>query len=106
MRRGTGHCDRIKGHPLTKVQRQRGRLLRRYPGSVGIAIESRVGVSLAGGGAPARAPDRAGAIVGPYVEAGLTWWLEGIGPWRFGWDWSGPWPVEAMEERIRQGPPK
>lgn len=44
--------------------------------------------------------------VGAYQQAGVTWWLESINPWRFGWDMKGPWPVEAMRERILQGPPK
>jgi alkanesulfonate monooxygenase SsuD/methylene tetrahydromethanopterin reductase-like flavin-dependent oxidoreductase (luciferase family) len=44
-------------------------------------------------------------IVAPYADAGLTWWLENIHPWRFGWQWTGPWPVADMEARIRQGPP-
>jgi hypothetical protein len=38
-------------------------------------------------------------------EAGATWWLEDISPWPFGWNWQGPWPVEAMRARILQGPP-
>jgi hypothetical protein len=43
--------------------------------------------------------------VADYAAAGATWWLEDITPWRFGWE-SGPWPVEAMRERVRQGPPR
>jgi alkanesulfonate monooxygenase SsuD/methylene tetrahydromethanopterin reductase-like flavin-dependent oxidoreductase (luciferase family) len=46
------------------------------------------------------------AVVEPYVEAGATWWLEDVSPWPFGWTWQGPWPFEAMRERIRGGPPK
>jgi len=42
--------------------------------------------------------------VAAYAEAGVTWWLENVSPWRFGWE-KGAWPVEAMQERIRQGPP-
>ncbi|HKZ83767.1 MAG TPA: LLM class flavin-dependent oxidoreductase [Anaerolineae bacterium] len=41
--------------------------------------------------------------VATYAEAGVTWWLENISPWRFGWE-KGAWPLEAMWERIRQGP--
>jgi alkanesulfonate monooxygenase SsuD/methylene tetrahydromethanopterin reductase-like flavin-dependent oxidoreductase (luciferase family) len=41
-----------------------------------------------------------------HAEAGATWWLEGISPWAFGWRWEGPWPVEAMRERVRRGPPR
>lgn len=44
--------------------------------------------------------------VGKYADAGVTWWLEGVNPWRFGWDMQGPWPIEAMHERILQGPPR
>jgi alkanesulfonate monooxygenase SsuD/methylene tetrahydromethanopterin reductase-like flavin-dependent oxidoreductase (luciferase family) len=39
-------------------------------------------------------------------QAGATWWIEDVSPWPFGWQWQGPWPVEAMRERIRSGPPK
>jgi hypothetical protein len=41
-----------------------------------------------------------------YAEIGVTWWLENVSPWVYGWDWSGVWPVEAMHERILQGPPR
>jgi alkanesulfonate monooxygenase SsuD/methylene tetrahydromethanopterin reductase-like flavin-dependent oxidoreductase (luciferase family) len=51
-----------------------------------------------------RAADR--AAVQSYVEAGATWWLEDVSPWSFSWTWQGPWPVAAMRERIRIGPPK
>lgn len=51
---------------------------------------------------PARAADQAAL----YLKAGATWWLENINPFRFGWKMQGPWPVEAMRERILQGPPK
>lgn len=53
--------------------------------------------------------DRAQAVqkVAAYVKAGATWWHENLLPTRFGWNWGPPpWPVEAMRERIRQGPPK
>lgn len=53
------------------------------------------------GSDPARARDQ----VAPYAEAGVTWWLDNINPWRFGWDMKGAWPFEAMRERILQGPP-
>jgi alkanesulfonate monooxygenase SsuD/methylene tetrahydromethanopterin reductase-like flavin-dependent oxidoreductase (luciferase family) len=49
----------------------------------------------------------AGAVtVAAYEEAGVTWWIESIDPWRFGWTEGGPWPSEAMRDRIRQGPPR
>jgi alkanesulfonate monooxygenase SsuD/methylene tetrahydromethanopterin reductase-like flavin-dependent oxidoreductase (luciferase family) len=40
------------------------------------------------------------------AQAGATWWLEDISPWPFGWRFEGPWPVEAMTKRVRQGPPR
>ena len=43
------------------------------------------------------APDRGGAHVVPYIEAGLTWWIEALGWWRGT-------PDDAMA-RITQGPP-
>jgi hypothetical protein len=43
--------------------------------------------------------------VEPYVEAGVTWWLENINPWRFEWDEEGPWPFETMRQHILEGPP-
>jgi probable F420-dependent oxidoreductase len=41
-----------------------------------------------------------------YQEAGATWWMEAVDPWSFGWPDSGPWPVEAMRQRVRLGPPR
>jgi hypothetical protein len=40
----------------------------------------------------------ASSIVTPYVEAGVTWWLEPIDPWRGS--------LEEMRQRISQGPPR
>lgn len=57
------------------------------------------------GETPGDDPIGGSEIVAPYAEAGLTWWLEDIQPWRFGWEWSGAWPLAEMEARIRQGPP-
>jgi hypothetical protein len=48
-------------------------------------------------------------LVKSYAEAGVTWWLESVDPWRFGWSWEVAWAPEAtllMRERIRQGPPR
>jgi alkanesulfonate monooxygenase SsuD/methylene tetrahydromethanopterin reductase-like flavin-dependent oxidoreductase (luciferase family) len=47
------------------------------------------------------------ALMAEYEDAGLTWWIENILPNRYGWnwDWEQPWPVEAMEDRVRLGPP-
>ncbi|HET7270160.1 MAG TPA: LLM class flavin-dependent oxidoreductase [Rubrobacter sp.] len=51
--------------------------------------------------------DRAASaeIVELYQEAGLTWWIESIDPWRFGWRDNRPWPTEEMRDRVCQGPP-
>jgi hypothetical protein len=46
------------------------------------------------------------AIVERYRAAGATWWLEDLSPWPYGWNWSGPWPLAAMRERIHSGPPR
>jgi hypothetical protein len=51
-------------------------------------------------------PTQGAEIVGPYADAGLTWWLEEITPLHFGSEWRGEWPFEAMRERILAGPPK
>ncbi len=49
---------------------------------------------------------QANDIIEPYIGAGVTWWIEQINPWRFKWGMTEePWPVEAMRERILQGPP-
>jgi alkanesulfonate monooxygenase SsuD/methylene tetrahydromethanopterin reductase-like flavin-dependent oxidoreductase (luciferase family) len=45
------------------------------------------------------------ALVEPYAAAGVTWWLEDISPWPFGWSWQGPWPIDAMRARVHAGPP-
>jgi alkanesulfonate monooxygenase SsuD/methylene tetrahydromethanopterin reductase-like flavin-dependent oxidoreductase (luciferase family) len=50
--------------------------------------------------------NKAAAHVQPYAEAGATWWLEDISPWAYGWQWEGRWPIEAMNARIRGGPPR
>ena len=46
-------------------------------------------------------------LIQPYADAGVTWWIEPIDPWRFGWSYEVPWAPEAtvlMRERVRQGP--
>lgn len=46
--------------------------------------------------------------VAPYAEAGVTWWMEDISPYRFGRRWEDPWTADdarLMAERVRQGPP-
>jgi alkanesulfonate monooxygenase SsuD/methylene tetrahydromethanopterin reductase-like flavin-dependent oxidoreductase (luciferase family) len=46
------------------------------------------------------------AHVAAHADAGATWWLEDVSPWAYGWNWQGPWPVEAMRARINAGPPR
>jgi alkanesulfonate monooxygenase SsuD/methylene tetrahydromethanopterin reductase-like flavin-dependent oxidoreductase (luciferase family) len=63
-------------------------------------------------GTPGNDPAQGSERVAAFAKAGVTWWLESINPWRFGWpdcndgDWDSPWPVEAMRERVLQGPPR
>lgn len=59
------------------------------------------------GATPGDDPVQAAALIHPYVEAGVTWWIEPIDPWRFGWSYEVPWDPQAtvlMRERVRQGP--
>lgn len=46
------------------------------------------------------------AEVAEYAAAGVTWWVEEIDPWRFGGTAESPWPLQAMMERVRAGPPR
>lgn len=50
------------------------------------------------GRTPGDDPAGAAAIVGPFVAAGITWWLEAM--------WEAPNGLEDVRARIRQGPPK
>jgi alkanesulfonate monooxygenase SsuD/methylene tetrahydromethanopterin reductase-like flavin-dependent oxidoreductase (luciferase family) len=50
------------------------------------------------GETPGDAPDAAAAIVRPFVEAGITWWMEAR--------WSPPNQPDDIRPRIRQGPPR
>ena len=52
-----------------------------------------------GGGTPGPDSTRAAEIVGPFAEAGVTWWVEGL-------DWFFYKSAEAIAERIAQGPPR
>ena len=49
------------------------------------------------GTTPADKPGEAVAVVAPYAQLGLTWWLEGV---------EGRPEVTDMRDRIRQGPPR
>ena len=39
-----------------------------------------------------------------HAEAGATWWVEAVHPWRYGWTDGSLWPLAAMRERISSGP--
>lgn len=52
---------------------------------------------MVGGDVPFDDPAHARAILTEYAEAGVTWWVEGIGEWRG--------DVEAMATFIQGGPP-
>ena len=67
--------------------------------------EARFDVTAAGE-TPGDDPGEGARIVAPFAEAGATWWIEDVSPFRFDWDWGGPWPVEQMNARIRHGPPR
>lgn len=48
-------------------------------------------------------------VIEPYIEVGVTWWIEDVSPWRFGHSWESQWQPEftrVMAEVIRRGPPK
>jgi alkanesulfonate monooxygenase SsuD/methylene tetrahydromethanopterin reductase-like flavin-dependent oxidoreductase (luciferase family) len=69
---------------LAYVQNERGNLL---------------GYDVAFGGyTPAEPSGKGLETVAAYREAGMTWWMERIHPWRG--------PLEDMRERIRRGPPR
>jgi alkanesulfonate monooxygenase SsuD/methylene tetrahydromethanopterin reductase-like flavin-dependent oxidoreductase (luciferase family) len=55
---------------------------------------------------PGADDDKATEIVTRYGEAGVTWWLEAIAPYRFGKGFDEPWDLEALRERVLQGPPR
>jgi alkanesulfonate monooxygenase SsuD/methylene tetrahydromethanopterin reductase-like flavin-dependent oxidoreductase (luciferase family) len=58
------------------------------------------------GGTPGEDKIENAETAAAYAEAGATWWMENILPNLYGWTWQGNWPLEAMRNRIRQGPPK
>lgn len=45
-------------------------------------------------------------LVEQRTDLGATWWLESITPFRSGKGYEDEWPVDAMRERILQGPPQ
>lgn len=61
------------------------------------------------GATPGDNPSQAAELVKPYAEAGVTWWIEPVDPWRFGWSFEVPWAPQAtvlIRERVLQGPPQ
>ncbi|MBN2116712.1 MAG: LLM class flavin-dependent oxidoreductase [Anaerolineales bacterium] len=65
------------------------------------ACEVVYSTSLLPGNDPARLTGR----IARYTEIGITWLLEQLYPQHFGGGWQGNWHVEAMRQRILQGPP-
>lgn len=55
---------------------------------------------------PVNNPDQALEIIEPYVKLGVTWWQVNLNPANFGGELKGKWPVEAMHQRVLQGPPR
>jgi len=49
--------------------------------------------------------DQVNDQVAQYAEAGATWWIEEFMPSQFDLNWDDPWPVDALKDRIAQGPP-
>jgi hypothetical protein len=48
-------------------------------------------------------------VVVRYADVGVTWWIEDVSPYRFGWRWEDPWTPEATaltRARVHAGPPK
>lgn len=43
-------------------------------------------------------------VFAAHEEAGATWWIEAVDPWRYGWAEGSPWPLPAMRARIEAGP--
>ena len=58
------------------------------------------------GETPGEDREEGARTVAAYEEAGVTWWVESIDPWRFGWTGDESWPSEQMRRRVRQGPPE
>jgi alkanesulfonate monooxygenase SsuD/methylene tetrahydromethanopterin reductase-like flavin-dependent oxidoreductase (luciferase family) len=61
-----------------------------------------------GGRVPVHLWSNAAELIEPFREAGVTWWIEDVSPWRFGHSWEIEWQPEftsQMNELIRRGPP-
>jgi alkanesulfonate monooxygenase SsuD/methylene tetrahydromethanopterin reductase-like flavin-dependent oxidoreductase (luciferase family) len=62
-----------------------------------------------GGRVPEDQWTQAESLVQLYADAGVTWWVEDVSPWRFGLGWEDPWTdtqTSQMLDFIRRGPPK
>lgn len=58
------------------------------------------------GWSPGENPAEAAARVELYAVEGVTWWVESLDPWRYGWENAAQeWPLAQIRERIQQGPP-
>jgi alkanesulfonate monooxygenase SsuD/methylene tetrahydromethanopterin reductase-like flavin-dependent oxidoreductase (luciferase family) len=58
---------------------------------------------------PGNDPAEDAAIVAPYADYGIEWWVEMVDPFLDYESWSKPWPSGAvgdMQARIRRGPPR
>ena len=54
---------------------------------------------------PGDNPTRAAEIVGSFADAGVTWWLEPIAPYRYDESFAEPWNTEKLRTRVLPGPP-
>jgi len=59
-----------------------------------------------GGRTLAKDRRQAAAFVSSYQQTGVTWWMEELNPWVYGWEAGRPFPFRQMDERIRSGPPE
>ena len=58
---------------------------------------------------PGDKPEEAASLAQSYADIGVTWWIENVNPYRFGWSQDDTWNTEMTEqilERIRQKPPR
>ena len=61
------------------------------------------------GAPPSENPTQAAEMVEPHANAGVTWCIEPVDLWRFGYNFEELWPAEAtvmIRERICEGPPR
>jgi alkanesulfonate monooxygenase SsuD/methylene tetrahydromethanopterin reductase-like flavin-dependent oxidoreductase (luciferase family) len=77
-------------------------VVRRVRRARGAEIDSGFDVAVPGESDPADAART--TRFADHEEAGATWWVEAVHPWRFGHTDGGPWPLAAMAARIQAGP--